>query len=430
MAGGGTPTPENKIVATYEKAPTSQPTTSDTATEEQSNYDANDTNLIASESGGETNRNTVAQSEVATAEDVAESDSVIMTTQEEESKTPQAVGTSQAVDSSGTPSKDPTTPERSPPQAESEQVDSNVVLQGSISPRTPELQLAHLTLEDPYTPDAPTPKATPHSTERKQRVTRAEARRIQLLEEVQHYEIAPLADDWEKKIQAALRSGHGDFRATDFTRVVPLIKGRGTDNWLNDEVINGYLKLIVTHGKKEDRPTQVPTHHAFVSFFYNNLETRGYDSVKRWASRAKIGGKNLLETEAVFIPINSGMHWTLCVVSGKNRTITHYNSLSGNGRRYVETVKKWVKEELGSAYKEDEWNMEYTGPSPQQQNMDDCGVFTITSARQIMLGLTPMSYTASQIQLQRRRIIAELIHGALIKSTTERHNDTQCTTIE
>ncbi|KAK4941829.1 hypothetical protein LTR10_018305 [Elasticomyces elasticus] len=419
MAGGGTPTPENKTVATYEKAPVSQPTTSDTAKNEQSNYDANDIKLIVPESGGETNPDTVTQNEITNTEDVAESDSLIITTQEEGSKTPQAVGTSQAVDSSGTPSEDPTTPKRSPPQAEPEQVDSNVEQQGSMSPRTPELRLAHLTLEDPYTPDVPTPKATPHSTERKQRVTRAEARRIQLLEEVQHYEIAPLADEWEKKIQAALRSGHGDFRATDFTRVVPLIKGRGTDNWLNDEVINGYLKLIVTHGKKEDRATQVPTHHAFVSFFYNNLETRGYESVKRWASRAKIGGKNLLETEAVFIPINSGMHWTLCVVSGKNRTITHYNSLSGNGRRYVETVKKWVKEELGSAYKEEEWNMEFTGPSPQQQNMDDCGVFTITSARQIMLGLTPMSYTANQIQLQRRRIIAELIQGALIKSTTE-----------
>lgn len=413
MAGGGTPTPEIKIVATNEKAPTSQPTTSDTATNNQNNHDSNDVKSTGKESGSESNQDTGTSTGNTTTEEVAESDSVIITTGADGLETPRA------VKSTGDPPMDPTTPKRSPPQAESGQVNSKVDREAAISLQTPEQQLAHLTLEDPYTPDVPTPKATPHSAERQQRVTRAEARRIQLLEEVQQYEIAPLADEWEKKIQSALRSGHGDFKASDFTRVVPLIKGRGTDNWLNDEVINGYLKLIVTHGKKADRPTQVPTHHAFVSFFYNNLETRGYDSVKRWASRAKIGGKNLLETENVFIPINSGMHWTLCVVSGKNRTITHYNSLTGNGRRYVETVKTWVKEELGSAYKDDEWKLEFVGESPQQQNMDDCGVFTITSARQIMLGLTPMSYTASQIQLQRRRIIAELINGALIKSTTE-----------
>ncbi|EXJ80322.1 hypothetical protein A1O1_08465 [Capronia coronata CBS 617.96] len=282
---------------------------------------------------------------------------------------------------------------------------------------TPEQKLATLTLDDPYTPENPLPKASPHSSEKKHRITRAEAKRLQLLEEARNYGITPLTEEWEKKIQTALRQGHGGFKATDFTRVVPLTQGRGTDNWLNDEVINGYLKLVVAHGRQNDRPTQVPTHHAFVSFFYNNLESKGYDGVRRWASRAKIGGKNLLETEQVFIPINSGMHWTLCVVSGKNKTITHYNSLGGNGRRYVQTVKEWVRQELGAAFKEEEWSLNAVGESPRQQNMDDCGVFTITSARQIMLGLSPMSYGPEQILLQRRRIVAELLNGALLKSS-------------
>ncbi|KAH0846570.1 hypothetical protein AYO21_12054 [Fonsecaea monophora] len=284
---------------------------------------------------------------------------------------------------------------------------------------TPEKQFAELRLDDLYTPDHPTPKATPHSSEKTQRVTRAESKRLAILEEKTHYEIVPLTEEWEQKIQTALRHGHGTFKPRDLTRVVPLNaqSSGGTDQWLNDEVINGYLKLVVAHGRQNDRPTQVPTHHAFVSFFFNNLESRGYDSVKRWASRAKIGGKNLLETEAVFIPVNSGSHWTLCVVSGKNRTIAHYNSLRGNGRRYVNVVKSWVAAELGTAYKESEWTLLEAGESPQQTNMDDCGVFTITSARQIMLGLTPMSYSAEMIPLQRRRIVAELVNGSLLKSS-------------
>ncbi|KEF61565.1 uncharacterized protein A1O9_03133 [Exophiala aquamarina CBS 119918] len=319
---------------------------------------------------------------------------------------------SESSDTPSTPS--PRTPGREQSEKETSPSDRS---KGHIHfTETPDAKLAQLTLEDDFNPDTPTPKARPHSAEKGHRVTRAETKRLQLLEEIQHYGIVPLEKEWDYQIQTALKNGHGNYKSTDLIRVLPLSAGSGTDNWLNDEVINGYLKMIVAHGRQNDRPTQSPTHHAFVSFFYNNLEGKGYESVKRWASRAKIGGKNLLETEQVFIPINSGMHWTLCVVSGKNKTITHYNSLGGNGQRYVNTVQAWVKEELGSSFKESEWTLVANGESPQQTNMDDCGVFTITSARQIMLGMTPMSYNAGQIPLQRKRIVAELINGGLIKS--------------
>ncbi|KAL6242844.1 hypothetical protein RBB50_010490 [Rhinocladiella similis] len=431
-AGGGSPTPVEKQVATYEKAQEIRPVTSDPAVLEDKKVATN-------------------ESSEPTTSDAALRSTTIDSTREDPT-TPRAKS-----ETSGerTPSQPPdtvpnenqdgnvpieledddlpttemnaspasaflaTTPKQSPPGAKAEHATSETRQQ--IAPSTPEQDpvknFAQLTIEDPFTPDGPTPKASPHSAERTQRVTRAEAKRLASLQEHRQFEIVALTEEWEEKIQQALRNGHGEYKPTDLVRVVPLLHGRGTDSWLNDEVINGYLKIIVEHGKKNDRPTQVPTHHAFVSFFYNNLAEKGYDSVKRWANRAKIGGKRLLETEQVFIPINRGMHWTLCVVSGKNKTITHYNSLGGNGRPYVETIKKWVKEELGSAYHEEEWIFDYSGETPHQTNMDDCGVFTITSARQIMLGLTPMSYNADQIQLQRRRIVAELMNGALLKSS-------------
>ncbi|KIW71289.1 hypothetical protein PV04_03472 [Phialophora macrospora] len=286
--------------------------------------------------------------------------------------------------------------------------------------QTPEKKLAQLTLDDKHhTPEPPTPKASPHSIERTTRRTRAEAKRELLRKEKHLYNIAELAAEWEDRIQHALRYGHGDFKASDFTRVVPLpsSNNRGTDRWLNDEVINGYLQLVVKHGRQNDRPAQVPSYHAFSSFFFNNLEQKGHDGVKRWGVRAKIGGKSLLETEGVFIPINSGAHWTLLVVSGKARSATHYNSMAGSGRRYIAAVKTWLAGELGSHYKEEEWTFVERGESPMQSNMDDCGVFTITSARQIMLGLTPMSYGPEMIPLQRKRIVAELVAGELLKST-------------
>ncbi|KAJ9612181.1 hypothetical protein H2200_003778 [Cladophialophora chaetospira] len=287
-------------------------------------------------------------------------------------------------------------------------------------PSTPEKQLAQLKLNDEryHTPERPTPKASPHSLEKTTRKTRGDLKREKLESEKKNlYTIAALPAAWEEKIQHALRHGHNDYKSSDFRRVIPpSANNNGTAAWLNDEVINGYLNLIVQHGKANDRPTQVPSFHTFSSFFYNNLVQKGYDSVKRWSSRAKIGGKNLLEVQGLFIPINNGAHWTLLVVSGKDRSATHYNSMRGSGGAYIKAIKTWLAAELGASYNEEEWTFVEAGESPMQANMDDCGVFTITSARQIMLGLTPMSYGPGEIPLQRKRIVAELVAGGLLKS--------------
>jgi hypothetical protein len=271
----------------------------------------------------------------------------------------------------------------------------------------------------PVTPEKQifsTPKAERHSGEKTARKTRAQQAREEWEKGANQYKtLAPLNAGWETRVKQAVQNGHGKLSASDFARVVPFRTSYGTDNWLNDEVINEYLNLIVAHGKSQDREGQVPSHHTFNSFFYNKLVKDGPESVKRWGTRGKIGGKALLQTKYVFVPINAGAHWTLAVVSGEQKTITYYNSLPGSGRAKLETLKKWVQNELGSAFKEEEWTLS-EGESPMQGNSDDCGVFTITSARQIMLGFTPMSYEPADIEVQRKRIVAELVNGGLLKA--------------
>jgi len=199
---------------------------------------------------------------------------------------------------------------------------------------------------------------------------------------------------------------------------------RNQDNWLNDDVINAYLGLIVNHGKKGDREGQIPSHHAFNSFFYKKIQSEGAQGVLRWSKRAKVGGKALLETEKLFIPINQGMHWTLCVVEAKNhKQITVYNSMGvSRGREVCNNVLAWIEKELGKDFVREDWRLDPAGHSPQQTNSDDCGVFTITNARQIMLGKMGIVevnkklelYGADLIPIQRERIVAELINGALL----------------
>jgi Ulp1 family protease len=145
-----------------------------------------------------------------------------------------------------------------------------------------------------------------------------------------------------------------------------------------------------------------------------NLLDKGYEGIKRWSKRAKIDGKKLYDVQDVFIPINRNAHWTVLVISPKNRTIRYYDSLGGNGRAYVAAATQWLRGELGTAFIEGDWMIDNTAASPMQNNGSDCGVFAITTAKQLMLGRSPMTYGAGEIPVQRRRIVAELVAGKLL----------------
>lgn len=200
--------------------------------------------------------------------------------------------------------------------------------------------------------------------------------------------------------------------------------------WLNDEIIAAYLEMVVAYGssqKQQQQPsnkasaqqqTQTPRLHAFNAFFFTNLAKGGYAAVKRWAKKAKIGGSSLLDVEYVFIPVNKGgNHWTLCVVSPTRRIIEYFDSFHGSSTQVTAKVKEWLAGELGTKWKPEEWSVveelgrEGRGGGPRQNNMSDCGVFTVTTAKMIVLGVDPNAVSAADMPLQRRRMVAEILSG-------------------
>ncbi|EER24556.1 sentrin/sumo-specific protease, putative [Coccidioides posadasii C735 delta SOWgp] len=230
--------------------------------------------------------------------------------------------------------------------------------------------------------------------------------------------IRPLPAKWESKVDTALSqpdsrqlgttlSGDALTRRDFATCATPLA-------WLNDEIINAYLALIIDYARRSSgnlgRHHQ-PKHHAFNTFFYSSLRDKGYESVRRWASRAKIGGPALLRVESVFVPIHNHAHWTLMVVKPAVRTIEHFDSLGGSSSAYVAKIKEWLRGELGNLFVEEEWRV-LPSTSPQQNNGSDCGVFLLTTAKLVALE-QPLSYGPRDIPAIRKRIVAELMNGGL-----------------
>ncbi|OKL57785.1 hypothetical protein UA08_07143 [Talaromyces atroroseus] len=231
--------------------------------------------------------------------------------------------------------------------------------------------------------------------------------------------VTPLSDSWEQQLDAVM-SGPAQRILVSTLEGAELTAQKLETcytpmAWLNDEVVNGHLALIVDYLRRAadnlGRNAQ-PKYYAFNSFFYKKLREGGHESVKRWTRRAKIQGKALLDVETLFIPVHEQAHWTLLVLRPRTRTIEYFDSLYSDPDPFINNAKKWLKGELGELYDEEEWYV-LNSPSPQQNNGSDCGVFLLTTAKAIALGLEPTVYGPSDISLIRRKIVAELLNGGL-----------------
>lgn len=100
------------------------------------------------------------------------------------------------------------------------------------------------------------------------------------------------------------------------------------ETWLNDEVINFYLNMIVARSLKEHpgEPQKILAHN---TFFFPKLEAGGHKAVARWAWR--LGVSDLLKLEYMFVPVHvAKTHWCLAVANFKLKRFEYYDSLGGN----------------------------------------------------------------------------------------------------
>ncbi|EWC47956.1 hypothetical protein DRE_02838 [Drechslerella stenobrocha 248] len=178
--------------------------------------------------------------------------------------------------------------------------------------------------------------------------------------------------------------------------------------WLNDEVINGYLNLI------KDRTNADGKLHVIVlnSMFLTTLKDSGYARVARWAKRAGAGGDKILQLDSVVIPIHRNHHWTLGYINVKQKRFEYYDSLATHWHP-IPLLRDFMRKEVGDAYVDEEWTDYFPGnASPQQGNGYDCGVFLCKTAEVICREAAP-SFSQKDIPKIRRMMQVELLKADL-----------------
>jgi len=223
-------------------------------------------------------------------------------------------------------------------------------------------------------------------------------------------EISPITPPMEQVIRDAMSSNERRVlvEAYNIPITVRDLKTLQGLNWLNDEVINFYMGMIMKRSEGPDFPKVF----AFSTFFYPKLIDGGHASVKRWSKKV-----DLFSCSLVFVPVHLGMHWCLAVVDLEMKEIKYYDSMGGNNSRCLSALKKYLNEEhkakKGLPLDMEEWETTLMKDIPQQMNGSDCGMFACKFS-EYLSRRKRISFTQANMPLFRRRMIYEIAKNNLM----------------
>jgi len=211
--------------------------------------------------------------------------------------------------------------------------------------------------------------------------------------------------------------------------------------WLNDEVINFYLALLldqnerhvaesVVSGTRHPRIQVFPTSGThFMEVLGKTREKYDYKKVKKWFPRLK---KKWSEIDKFLIPTNvHGTHWILIVINIQERRVEALDSLGGDHMEMIKNVRRYVEDDMteriaqsgsGQSNKVSssvrvvlDWQCvnyhQKFRDLPQQKNSYDCGVFTLMFGEMISRNLPINSFQQDDILALRCRIALGIMNS-------------------
>jgi len=233
--------------------------------------------------------------------------------------------------------------------------------------------------------------------------------------------LSPLNDEEEDMVDELLGPGGGTgesiisefegqpVRRHDILTLRPV-------QWLNDEVINVYLKLVLARAGRDGAGSGVAgaplRAHVFQSFFYTKLADRGYDykGIRRWTKNIDI-----FALDALLVPINqSRSHWVLAVANMREKRFEFYDSLGGRGKAQMEMIRQYLADEHMDKKKTEldlgEWEDVAWKRSeiPYQDNGSDCGAFMCQFASTLVRNVA-VNFTCHDMPYMRRRMVVEIM---------------------
>ncbi|XP_052604775.1 sentrin-specific protease 1 isoform X1 [Peromyscus californicus insignis] len=226
-------------------------------------------------------------------------------------------------------------------------------------------------------------------------------------------EFPEITEEMEKEIKNVFRNGNQDEVLSEAFRLTITRKDIQTLNhlnWLNDEIINFYMNMLMERSKE----TGFPSVHAFNTFFFTKLKTAGYQAVKRWTKKVDVFSVDIL-----LVPIHLGVHWCLAVIDFRKKSVTYYDSMGGINNEACRILLQYLKQESVDKKRREfdtnGWQLfsKKSQEIPQQMNGSDCGMFACKYADCITKD-RPINFTQQHMPYFRKRMVWEILHRKLL----------------
>jgi len=180
-------------------------------------------------------------------------------------------------------------------------------------------------------------------------------------------------------------------------------------NWLNDEVINFYMSLLMERGGTAKK---YPSIYAFNTFFYPKVVSSGHAGVKRWTRKVDI-----FSNDFIIVPIHLQLHWCMACIDLNKEKINYYDSMGSPNTKCLNTLLQYLEDEMKDKKKEvldtRGWTLSNVQSIPQQMNGSDCGIFACTFAEFLSRRAT-FTFSQEDMQYFRRKMVWEILQGELM----------------
>jgi len=185
--------------------------------------------------------------------------------------------------------------------------------------------------------------------------------------------------------------------------------------WLNDQVVEIFLNMVANRSLTKDfRARNLPKTYSMSTYFFPNLVTRGYSSVKNWTKDVDIFSYSL-----VLIPIHMDSHWSLATFDFRVPGVFYYDSLGSNTSNSIilSGLLGYLRDEYmdkKGQIKDMSMFAKRTKDTPPQENGSDCGVFCCKVGDYLSRNLQ-LTFTQEDVTYFRKRMIFEIVKGTLIE---------------
>lgn len=179
-------------------------------------------------------------------------------------------------------------------------------------------------------------------------------------------------------------------------------------NWLNDEVINFYMNLLISRGTSD----KFPKVHAMNTFFYPKLLSGGHSSLKRWTRKIDIFAQDI-----VVVPVHLGIHWCMSIIDFRDKSIRYFDSMGGTNSKCLSALRQYLEDESMDKKKKSfdtsDWKLKSEKNIPQQMNGSDCGVFSCMFAEYICAD-RKITFSQDDMPYFRNKMAYEILKNKLL----------------